>query len=166
ATIGGNIAANKSASDIIGTLIAYKALLLVITGKDKKEIPVDSWIKSPEGLIVEIKFPEPERQIFHRRFSRTKNDLPLVKITAGFTKENGGGFEDVIIAASSVAEKVIVLENTSKYLNGKAVADINEEQIRAAVDKDINPIDDHRASAAYRKELVYTAVDEFVNYKG
>jgi CO/xanthine dehydrogenase FAD-binding subunit len=163
ATIGGNLGANKASSDLIGTLIVMKAVLEIITSDGKDEITVKEWIKSPKGLISVIKFPAPSRKVFHRRFSRTKNDIPTVKFTAGFTKNNDETFTDIVIAAGSVAEKVVTMDKTSDYLNGKAMAHIKENEITALIKKDINPIDDHRASADYRIKLVAAAVNEFLH---
>jgi len=160
ATIGGNIASNKSSSDMIGVLIALDAVLEYYTlKKEKKNAPVSAWIQKPAGLITAIKIPEQGKIIYQRRFSRTKNDIPLLKLTAGY-KITGDRVNKIIIAAGCVAPKIITLDKTSEYLNRTGIKDISIKKLQSIAQSEIFPVRDQRAGAVYKRGLLNASLEE------
>jgi putative selenate reductase FAD-binding subunit len=161
ATIGGNIAANKSSSDMIGVLIALKASVIYFTPEGKKELPAASWISEPDGLITGFTIRDTARNIYQKRFSRTKNDLPILKVVIG-TAGSRKIFKDTVITAGSISKQVIILEKASQYLNGKEPGSVKTDRLFEIAQKEINPVDDQRASEKYRRHLLNTALEDFL----
>lgn len=161
ATIGGNIGTNKSSSDMIPVLIALDAQIECCTETGRKIYLVSNWIKNPTGLILAIRIPHPDRAVFQKRFSRTKNDLPLFKIAIGADFENSR-MKGIVMAAGCIAEKITTLVETSKFIEDKFPGDIAIEKLHLIAQSEINPIDDRRASADYRRHLLNVALDEFI----
>jgi CO/xanthine dehydrogenase FAD-binding subunit len=163
ATIGGNIAANKPGSDMIGTLIVMDAELeiYISEGAPPSRIPVSEWIKSPEGLISSVRLSRPEKEVFIERYSRTRNDISLMKFTAGYRAD-----EDILgslrIAVSSMADHVVELKQTTVLMNNIPFCDIDREAVIASAQAEVFPVDDHRASAWYRRSLLTAALDKFL----
>ncbi len=162
ATIGGNIGSNQSSSDMLPALVALNSKLKIYCGTEKI-INITDWIKNPRGLILSVEIPTPGRQIYQRKFSRTKNDLPLVKLVAGAVMKNGK-LSEVSLGGGCLGETVISLDETSGYLEDEKPEDLNTEEIFNKADKEIKPISDQRASASYRKNLVKAFLKEMKEY--
>jgi len=162
ATIGGNIGANRSSSDMIVTLIAMDAGLEYLTATGKKLTTIWEWINNPDGLILSIIVPEKKRTVSQSRFSRTRTDVPIIK-AAGGTVLEGSRYTDVKIAVGCAAEKVLLLSETSSILDGRTTGEIDIDEIKKSAQAEICPIDDIRASADYRRHLVNVFLENFIS---
>ncbi|MGM0442149.1 MAG: FAD binding domain-containing protein [Elusimicrobiota bacterium] len=165
ATIGGNIGSNQSSSDILPVLIALDCKLEIYKDSGKTQISARNWIKNSGGLILSIKIPEPEKKVYQRKFSRTKNDLPIVKLALGTLFEDKE-FSSTSIGGGCLDKTVISLDKTSGLLEDKKPEDLNIKELFKTANEEINPVSDQRASASYRKNLVKAFLKEMKEYFG
>ncbi|MFH1416641.1 MAG: FAD binding domain-containing protein [Elusimicrobiota bacterium] len=161
ATIGGNIGANRSSSDMIATLIAMDAGLEYMTETGKKHTSISEWIKKPDGLILSVTIPDNKRTISQSRFSRTKTDVPIIKAAAGAVFDDSR-YTNVKIAIGCIAEKVMLLTGTSSIIEGRRPEEIDINEIKKTAQAEIDPINDIRASADYRRHLVNVFLENFI----
>ena len=163
ATIGGNIASNRSCSDVIPTLMAYHARLkLVNLDGEKHEMSLSDYIKSPvSDLITTVVFdiPADNFRIKSRRHSRSANDLAIINIAISCSIQDQK-FYSPVIAVGGVAKHVVRLLEVEKKLDGMGVGDLDYKQLEKWVTEDIQPIDDIRGTGDFKKYLCKVMVSD------
>jgi len=170
ATVGGNIAACKSCSDIIPVLLVTDALLEVYPLKgEKKEIPVEDYINSKrDGLITKIIIPS--RKNFYTaisRYTRASNDLALINVCIGLEIIDGI-CKDARLAIGGVAATPVRIRETEKFLSGREIKGNLQDfspELRKHVENHVHPIDDLRGKGWFKREMAGGLVLEAL-YKG
>lgn len=153
ATIGGNIAANKSCSNLIPILCALDAELIVYDKDGEKKISVFKYIsEDKKDLILAVII---NKNILNRKynvlkFSRTSNDISIITAAAGISRDSGI-VTDARIFLGGVSKHVIRLDAIEKFLIEKKDSDKNE--IENEIKKNINPISDIRGSSEFKKHI-------------
>ncbi len=163
ATIGGNIASQQSSSDMLPVLVSLNAQIVLAQKNGRKELPLKNWIKSPGkngDLILGFKLPDPDIKIFQKKYSRTKNDLPILKAAVGYFIKDGN-IVRAYAAAGCMAPIVIYLEKTSSMLEGASIETLDAESLFETAKQEVKPIDDIRASALYRMKLLKAFLADF-----
>ncbi|MDQ7825496.1 MAG: FAD binding domain-containing protein [Candidatus Eremiobacteraeota bacterium] len=173
ATLGGAIASNYTRSDIIPVLLAAGARLAV-EGTDKKSLSLEEYIplraSGNQALIREVIIPIPGSCATLRaaRFARTSLDLPLVKVAALITLENGH-CKTARIAAGGLAPQAARLPELEKFIEGKscgALAPGDSEALEALTVKTLSPKDDMRATGAFKKALIKALLEDILYESG
>lgn len=160
-TIGGNIATNRSSSDIIPTLLAAAATLTIADEDGQSNITVEKWINAPKGIILSINLPELDIRVFSRKFTRTANDIALLNLAVGYTIKDGV-FSKVRVAVGCIAPIVIRLVKAENYLTGKRATEIETEKLKEILLEEASPATDQRASKEYRLSLLNAGLSEFL----
>ena len=81
---------------------------------------------------------------------------------AVFANVEAGIFKDIRIGLGAVAPTPMRAKNSEKRLTGESVGDRLTEEAAAMAAKEAKPIDDHRASAEYRRMMVEVLVKRAV----
>jgi CO/xanthine dehydrogenase FAD-binding subunit len=114
-------------------------------------------VLKPDELLVEIIIPKENvgKPTHFLKFGLRKGQaLALVNVAAAFWVGDGKTFKAPRIALGAVAPKVIHAPSAESYLEGKPITpDAMVEAGKLAVN-DAKPINDFRASAAYRRDLI------------
>ncbi|MFH0802078.1 MAG: FAD binding domain-containing protein [bacterium] len=158
ATVGGNIAACKSCSDLIPPLLVLDAELdVAITFSKRAPVPILEYvIRDEKGLITAIRVPEKENFFMGiRRYTRTANDLALVNVCLGL-KLQAGKIKDARLAIGGVAATVMRIPEAEQFLIGRELTGRLPElapTLRSCVEKSVHPVDDHRGKAWFKREL-------------
>lgn len=158
ATVGGNIAACKSCSDIIPLLLVMEAELdVAFTYGKRAPVPILEYvIRGEKDLITAIRVSEKEQFFMGiRRYTRTANDLALVNVCLGL-KLQDGKIKDARLAIGGMAAIVMRIPEAEQFLTGKELAGRLSElapTLRACVEKSVLPLDDHRGKAWFKREL-------------
>ncbi len=170
ATIGGNLANASPAADSVPALLAYNARLLLADGRTERELPLDQFLQGPGRTALErgeyiraIVLPEPRLDwvpFFHKVGRRRAMTIAIASV-AGLLAVRGD-VADVRLAAGSVASTPIRLRGVEQLVAGRrADAKLAHAAAQAAA-QDVAPIDDVRATASYRREVVGELVARFV----
>ncbi len=159
ATVGGNIAANRSCSNLIPILIALKAKLKITTLTGDRLIDMCSYIDNTQnGLIVDIIIPYTEKRIVKlNRFTRSANDLAILNIAVSFTKKPEQ-LSDICIAVGGIDKHVKRLSKIEERLNSSKLPP--KEKIEKLIQNNIDPIDDIRGSAKFKSSLTGVMVSD------
>lgn len=167
ATLVGNLCNASPCGDTIGPSLVYLGKADVIGPSGTRIIPLAEFFQGPgktslqAGEIVRsINFPLPPEQSkgLYLSFGRNKlSDLALAAVTvlAYPDKSATSGFR-LRIALSAVSPTVIRVHEAQTLLSDREITPASLEQAAKIAMDQCRPIDDIRASKAYRRDLVYT----------
>jgi CO/xanthine dehydrogenase FAD-binding subunit len=156
-TLGGNVANGSPAGDALPVLAAADAVVVLRSAGSTRRVPFNGFytgyrktVMRPEELIVAIEVPPVTgKQWFRKVGTRAAQAISKV-VMAGVRGENPR------IALGSVAPTVIRLPLTEKLLAGGPL-----EEAKAALASEIQPIDDLRSTAEYRRRVSANLLERF-----
>jgi len=159
ATVGGNLAHADPAQDPPPMLIALGASAIVVGPGGSREIPLDAFFSdtfttalAPGEILREVRvppLPAGARATYVKYLPRTHDDYATVSVAAAATRDG------VRVALGGVGPTPVRAREVEDALaRGSAIDDA-----AALVDGAIDPIDDARGSAAYKRDMarVWTA---------
>ncbi|MBI5511844.1 MAG: FAD binding domain-containing protein [Deltaproteobacteria bacterium] len=159
ATVGGNVANASPAADLVPALMSDDARVVVQSANGVTTVALhrlfvgpQKTILGPGDLITEIVVPKPA-PLSYARFDKLGFRQAQIIAAVNFAiRATGaaGTLDAVRIAWGSVAPTPVRSPAVEDALAGTR---LTEADIAAAIDAvaaDVRPIDDHRASAAYR----------------
>ena len=160
ATLGGNIANASPAGDSLPVLLALDATVIAVGADGKREIPYREFhtgyretALKPGELIGWIRLPRlapGTSQLFRKVGTREAQAISKVVVClVGFVK--AGRIEDLAIGAGSVAATPVRLRSVENELNGAAATLETAELGGKLAAEAVEPIDDVRSTAAYRR---------------
>src|SRR2546421_9285788 len=163
-TLGGNLVTAVPSMDSGPTLVALDAIVTVAGPDGRRQMPLADFFVGPrktilksDELLVEIIIPRENvgKPTHFLKFELRKGQaLALVNVAASFWVGEGNTFKAPRIGLGAVAPKVIHAPSAESYLEGKPItADAMDEAGKLAV-SDAKPINDFRASASYRRDLI------------
>jgi CO/xanthine dehydrogenase FAD-binding subunit len=166
-TMAGNICNAVPSADSAPPLLSLEARLFCVSKKRERILNIDEFFTGPnrcalepDEILREIQIPampEKGRGVFIKLSPRSRMDLAVVNVTVLFVKEKGQ-FKDVRISLGAVAPTPMRARKAERSLEGVKADDkaiLNAAKIASAESK---PIDDHRASAEYRRMMVEVLV--------
>jgi carbon-monoxide dehydrogenase medium subunit len=169
ATIGGMLAEADYASDPPATLVSLGASVVMTNGERERIMPVSEFVTDffttelePEEIVTAVTVPVADgaghRSTYERFCSRSAEDRPCVGVAAS------GMFEDdelrsLRIAIGAVAGRPQWFPEITDPHLGRPLDDDAVAQISAAYADAIDPIDDLRGSAWYRREVTRVQVE-------
>ena len=165
ATLGGNLVSCVPSLDGAPALLVLDALVTVADTDRQWQMPLEELLfephcsaLTPDELLVEVVIPAENlgKASSFIKFGRRKA-LTLAVVNGAASVEldaAGERFVRVAIALGAVAPTTIRAREAEAFLTGKRVQeDAVEEACRMAA-TETTPIDDFRASAGYRRDLV------------
>jgi xanthine dehydrogenase small subunit len=166
ATIGGNLGTGSPIGDTPPALLALEAVVVLASAEGDREVPLADYftgyrqtVKRPGELIRAVRVPLPlsRTTAFHKIAKRRFDDISSVAI--GFALDlRDGVVAKARIGLGGVAATPVRALATEAALEGHAwTVDV----VRAAAEvmrTEGTPLDDHRASAAYRTATLGTAL--------
>jgi carbon-monoxide dehydrogenase medium subunit len=164
ATIGGNICNASPAADSAPALICYGAEAIIHGPQVERRVTVENFFQGVGRtalqvgeLLTAIEIPPPPDGAVGRflKLGRTTvGDISVMNVAVlGWPDENAASGTSWRIVLGSVAPTPIRAPKAEKLLAGDATPAGIEAAARAAADT-ARPIDDIRASAAYRTDMV------------
>ncbi len=171
ATLGGNMANASPAGDSLPVLLALDATVVVVGPDGRREVPYRAF--TPEYRKVDlrrgeiigwVRFPKPPEGSV-QRFKKvgTREAQAISKVVVAFAAaRRDGALTDVRIGAGSVAAVPVRLTEVERICEGQAPgADLADRAARAAADA-VQPIDDVRSTADYRRAVLGRVVRRMI----
>ena len=157
-TLGGNVANASPAGDTLPVLAVAEATVVLRSLDDERRVPFGSFytgyrrtVMRPDELIVAIEVPPVEgRQWFRKVGTRAAQAISKVVVAAVRAPHPR-------IALGSVAPTVVRVPRTEAVL--AAGGELAEAQ--AVLVEEIQPIDDLRSTAAYRRRVSANLLAQF-----
>lgn len=167
ATLGGNICNASPAADIVIPLLLLDAEVELASwaneGPTRRTLPLCEFFVGPgktralDGeVLTTIRFPVPRPgtvAVFKKLGARPALDIAVVSVGVSGVRENGC-LRNVRAAFGAVAPTPIRGWKTEAALEGRGLDPDGMASIVEAVDRDIAPISDVRASAWYRRRVL------------
>jgi len=162
ATVAGNICSGSPAADLVPPLLAMDAEVTLSSQSGSRVVALAEFYHGykqmahrPDELMTEISWPAAAKKshLFYKLARRKGDAITVVGVAVSMGAE-GGNCQGVRIALGSVAPIVKRAVAAEQLLEGK---EPTEERIAAAsraAMEEMSPIDDIRASAAYRSHCV------------
>ncbi len=168
ATIAGNIATASPANDTISALLALDAMVVIASNGAERTVRLDdfftgfrSTVLQPGELITAIEFPtlgDSESGIWAKLGNRAAQAISVVHLGIVVDRADDGVVRDARIAIGSVAARVEVLHDAAAALIGRALDETSIAACAEVAAAAVAPLDDVRATAAYRSALIPTLV--------
>ena len=172
-TLGGNIANASPAGDSPPALLVYNAQLELVSSREgSRLVPYHGFhtgykqmLMRPDELIKSIRLPRQTGERWQQYYRKvgTRKAQAISKICfAGLARLDAGVIKDVRIALGSVAPVVVRCSRTEDVLRNKEVDAASISAARAALAREISPIDDIRSTANYRLQVAMNVLEEFL----
>jgi carbon-monoxide dehydrogenase medium subunit len=165
-TIGGNLAAGDPLTDPGASLIALDAEVVLASRGRRRVLKLDQFFidyyqtaLEPGELISEIRVPPPTRRHWaHIKFTpRSVEDFATVGVALTLRVKDGI-CEDVRLGLNSVASTIIHALRAEDILRGREITEATLQEFGEAAATEVDPVDDNRGSAAYKREMVQVLV--------
>ena len=170
ATLGGNLCNASPAGDMLPALLALDAQLELASLPDggevsRRRVPMDGFFTGPgrtqraaNELLVAVRVPlAPGARVtgFYKAGTRPALDISTIAIAFAAHRDAEGRLQEVRLALGAVAPIPMRARRAEALLEGKALDPALAEAAAQAAADEAQPIDDVRASAWYRKELLH-----------
>ncbi|MEQ1805438.1 MAG: FAD binding domain-containing protein [Burkholderiaceae bacterium] len=169
ATLGGNVCNASPAGDLLAPLLALDAEVELLSLADDgstqlRRLAMDgfftgpgSTVREPHELLTAVRIPlAPGGQVsrFYKTGTRPALDISTISIALAAQRDAAGELHRVRIALGAVAPTPLRARRTEALLEGSFLDAALGKQAADCAAEEANPIDDVRASAWYRRELV------------
>lgn len=170
ATIGGNLCNASPAAETAPPLITLCAKVRIVGRGGERIVPLEDFFVGPgktvlrtDEILTEIEVPEPPRSStsVYIKHGKRLSDIALVGVGLAIEMD-GETCKDVKIALASVAPIPLRARKTEALLIGRPLREGLLEEARKSVMEEVQPIDDVRAHAEYRREKAGTLVKEAI----
>ncbi len=161
ATVGGNLAHADPAQDPPVILTALGATATVATGSGERAVSLDDLFVdyftttlAPGEILTAVRLPPlpaGTRATYLKFLPRTADDYATVSVAARVRIRADGVFEDVHVVLGAVGPTPRRARSLASALRGRAPRDIADAA--ALVRDEVEPLDDARGSAAYKREM-------------
>ena len=171
-TLGGNIVNASPAADSLPALLVYGAELILVSVRGERRISYENFHTgyrktqcAADEVIQFICLPRRfSHYLSHTRKIGARNAQAISKVClAALGRVAGGVIEDIRMAVGSVAPVPFRLAETEKVLCRERIDPALILLAKNTVAREIQPIDDIRSSARYRRAVTANLVAEFLN---
>jgi carbon-monoxide dehydrogenase medium subunit len=167
ATVGGVMAEADYASDPPCALTALDAQIVAHSPHGKRTIPVNDFVTgfyetvlAPDEIVSEILVPAQDghpRGTYIKFVTRSSEDRPCVAV-AGLIKQRDGICENLSVAVGAVAATPQRFAHVETMARGERLSAALIREVAKQYAGAIDPIDDIRGSAWYRKQVIEVLV--------
>ena len=173
ATVGGNICDASAAADVSPPLLALDACVeLESATGGSRTLPLPAFFQGVRRtarrateLVTGIEFskPEADERWFYYKLGKRKADAISIVSIAMTVKLAGGKVERARIALGAVAPVAMRAPEAEGLLQGEPLNDSTIAAAAATAARESRPIDDFRATGAYRRQMVEALVKRGLN---
>ncbi len=163
-TVAGNLANSAPSADTAAPLLAYNAAVILVERGGRRHVPLGEFFTGPGMNIMEpmeimeaIRVPSPPQRsgsAYHRLSARSKVDIAAVGVAGFLALDLEGNIIKARLALASVAPTPVRCLEAEAMLDGQKPDPQLLMRAAAACVRASRPIDDVRATAAYRRKMV------------
>jgi len=171
-TIAGNICNAVPSADTAPALLTLEAKLKLISQRGERIVNIEDFFTGPNETVLtddeilrEIQvpnLPSYSRGRYLKLAPRRSMDLAIVGVAVVVIAEDGI-CNDIRIALGAVAPTPIRAKRAEAIVRGQSFSDEVIEKVAQTAAEESRPIDDHRASAEYRREMVKLLTKRAIN---
>jgi carbon-monoxide dehydrogenase medium subunit len=164
-TVAGNLVNAAPSADTAAPLLAYKASAVLVERGGRRQVPLDKFFEGPGRCAIEhleileaIRVPAPldrSGSSYERLSARSQVDIAAVGVAGFLALDMQGKVLAARLALSAVAPTPVrCVESESMLMEQEPTPELMARAAAAAV-RASRPIDDVRATAAYRRTMVH-----------
>ncbi|ROQ36355.1 xanthine dehydrogenase small subunit [Streptomyces sp. PanSC19] len=162
ATLGGNLGTGSPIGDSPPALLALEASVVLADADGEREVPLAEYftgyrqsLRRPDELIRSVRIPLPLSPVtaFHKIAKRRFDDISSVAVAFALDVRDGV-VRKARIGLGGVAATPIRALATEAALEGRPWTAETAEAVAPVLRDEGTPMDDHRASAAYRSAML------------
>jgi len=167
ATVIGNICNAVPSADSAPALLCLGAKVVCVSKMGERTIELDQFFLGPNKtclrsgeIVKEIQVPPVTAGTggaYIKLSPRSRMDLAVVGVAA-MVQKNDGAFSDIRIGLGAVAPKPMRALRAEERLKGETLSGKVIAEAAKIAAQESDPIDDHRASAMYRRMMVEVLV--------
>lgn len=169
ATVGGCVASSCPFFDLP---VSFLALNSVVTARGPggiRDIPLDEFFTGlfetalePDEFVTGMRLPKADGNTVSAfmKMETNANDLAILNVAVCLTTGGDGSCRKArVFIGGGVGEAPVRSPSAERVLQGAPLSDEVFKQAGEAAQSDVDPISDHRASAAYRKAITRVLVE-------
>jgi xanthine dehydrogenase small subunit len=169
-TLGGNLANASPVGDTPPALLALDATVVLRRGAERRELPLDAFFLGyrktalrPGELLEKIRIPRPAPDRLFRVYKVSKRfDQDIAAVCGAFSVSlESGRVRDARVAFGGMAAIPTRARGAEAALTGRPFTEATVDAAVAALEADLAPISDMRASAAYRRLVAGNLLRKF-----
>ncbi len=167
-TVAGNLCNASPAADGLPNLMALDARVELVSATGRRELPVGEFVvgnrrtvRRPDELVTAVLVPrpgDPARSVFLKLGSRAYLVISIAMVAVVVELSDDGAISTARIVVGACSEVPQRIAPAEARLVGRVPGPGLADEITGADLAGLTPIDDVRASAAYRREAALTLV--------
>ena len=168
ATVAGNICNASPAADGVAALMALDAEVTLASRSTARTLPLSDFvqgnrqtIRQPDELLTKIRVPrrlENAASTFLKLGARRYLVISIVMVAANLVADSNGRIQEALICVGSCSPKALRLVELEQALAGQPLNAAVSKLVTRAHLSPLMPVDDLRATAAYRLDAAETLV--------
>ncbi len=176
ATLAGNLVDGSPAADSAPPLLALDAEVELSSRAGTRWLPLDDFLlgvrrtaRRPDELLTAVRWAVPapgSRAAFYKIGLRKADAISVISVAVLLEQDTDGRCSKARIALGSVAPRVIRAREAEDALTGHPLTEELIAQAARLAAGAARPIDDVRASAAYRKQVTESLVRRMLGRGG
>ena len=170
ATLGGNLATASPIGDAAPLLLALNAQVRIAGATGQRTVPIESFFSGYRQtalalgeIIVSVVLPKPFP--LHVRYfkvaKRRMDDISTVAAGFSLDLDSTGRVQRARIAYGGVAPVPLRAVTAEEALRGRSWNESAIHDVHEILERTLQPISDHRGSAAYRLALAQSLLEKF-----
>jgi carbon-monoxide dehydrogenase medium subunit len=174
-TIGGNVMNASPAGDTLPLLLASDAVMVLGSTDAERDVPASSFwpayratARRDDELLLRVRIPmATDRQLRFRKVgTRRAQAISKVVMALAWRAAADDAWGDVRLALGSVAATPIRAPGAEAVLDGARPERETAERAAATLSAEINPIDDVRSTADYRRAVAGRVLHRLIRDEG
>lgn len=171
ATLGGNLATASPIGDSAPLLLSLDAQVKIASVTADRMVPLSSFFKAYRQtelahgeLLVSIHIPKPLPSLvrFYKVAKRRMDDISTVAAGFAIRLDASGVVEAARLAFGGVAATPVRATAAEHELVGAPLTRSTVDRAKQAIAATLQPLTDHRGSAAYRLAMAQSLLDKFL----
>ncbi len=159
-TLGGNLCTASPAADTVPALLVLDAQVVLASLEGERRLPLAEFLTGPGQtalkpgeMLKSVVIPSapPGAGMAFEKLGKRKALIISVVNAAALLAAEGGRIQDARLALGAVAPTVVRCPEAEAFLVGREPVDSTFAEAAHLIQETIRPIDDVRASAAYRR---------------
>ena len=176
-TLGGNVANASPAGDMLPLLLACDAELVLGSSSGERSVPASAFwpayrrtALAPDELLLRVRLPlVQDRQVRFRKIgTRRAQAISKVVMALAWRADDSPAstWREVRLALGSVAATPIRAAATEAVLDGSLPDEPTADRAASTLAGELNPIDDVRSTADYRRAVAARALHRVIREAG
>lgn len=161
-TIGGNLCFAEPHSDPATLLLVYEAIVQLEGLKVGRTLPLREFILGPfetalkgDEILTAVRIPCLPQGMRGVYLKFGYHERPIIGVAAAIKLTEGNGVDEARFAVGSVGDRPVRLKEVEEMLRGKEIGEALSmfPQIAKTIGDQIQPVQDHYGSEAYKRHL-------------